>query len=79
MSAHDNEIIHIGHQTLPRWSRELRYVDFRYNRIGTVPFDCHFILNENSICNCDHNNITLANATDILQTFDPVRLKWLNR
>ena len=74
LSIHDNQLNHIASNTLPRWSRVLRYVDLRYNRIKTVPYDCHFMLNENSICNCDNNNITLANASEILQSFDPVRL-----
>lgn len=71
-SAFGNEINHVDHQTLPVGSRKLQYIDFESNMLLRVPIDCHFILTYSMICNLDHNNITIGNATDTLREYNPV-------
>lgn len=72
LSAHNNMISTIDHHTLPIGSRRLSYVDLQHNQLTLVPYDCHLILTEKLMCNCDHNSISLGNVTAILRSFDPI-------
>lgn len=70
---HQNMITHMDYQSLPAYSQNLTFVDLRWNQLITFPYDC-LTLPKLSLCDCDHNHISIRNLSDIISYFDPIRM-----
>ena len=71
---HENHLSIIEHQSLPTYSHNLTFLDFRWNNLEKLPFDCITLPNLD-LCDCDHNRrLSIQNLSEIISYFDPVRM-----
>lgn len=69
---HDNDLYYIEDSSFPIYSPNLTFVDLRWNKLHTFPYDCLKLVNLN-LCDCDHNNISI-NLMEIMKHFDPIQM-----
>lgn len=66
-----SQIVFDSHQ---RFSSNLKFIDFRWNNLTSVPAVC-LRLPQLERCDCDHNYfLTLENLSTLIENFDPVQM-----
>lgn len=72
---HDNNnlaVIEPG--SLPTFSHNLTFLDFRWCDLEKLPFDCITLPNLD-LCDCDHNKrLSISNLSEIISYFDPIKM-----
>lgn len=70
---HDNKIQEVEAGSLPSFSTSLNYIDLKRNMLLSIPIDC-LSLPKLYKCDCDNNNIDLANLETLVGSFNPIRI-----
>ena len=70
---HYNDLYHVDYHSLPIFSRNLIFVDFKNNKLESFPYDCLTLPNL-GLCDCDNNSISIHNLKEVISYFDPVEM-----
>lgn len=73
---HQNLLKSIEYPSFPAYSFNLTFVDLRWNKLESLPYDCLTLPNLER-CDCDHNQISFKNRSslkEVMLVFNPVRM-----